>query len=170
MSKKHFIVYFQNEKAITKTSKEWAEENKEYFPNYANNIPSLTEIDLYLVDNLGFSMVSDNEKYICFNFDENKKNIRFITDNNYENASDYYIYFTIENDEYKLIMDNSVTLSKNNSHILPVKPGLRDIVTRLELNHNEYHYNNAGNERTTNDLATRIYHYIADNFNLENDI
>jgi hypothetical protein len=66
MNKKHFVIYFENGKAITKTSREWAEENQECFPNYVNKTPTSNEIDRYLVDKLGYSLTSDEERFVCF--------------------------------------------------------------------------------------------------------
>ena len=73
MSKKHYVVYFQNENTITKTSKEWAKDNQECFPNYANKVPTSNEIDRYLVDNFGFTLTSDDEKFVCFNLVNSQK-------------------------------------------------------------------------------------------------
>lgn len=70
MNKRHFVVYFENNVAITKTSKDWARENQEHFPNYSfinsDNEPTSNAIDLYLVDKLGFTLVSDDEKFVCY--------------------------------------------------------------------------------------------------------
>jgi hypothetical protein len=88
-------------------------------------------------------------------------NRHFKTDRFPAGASNFNIYFTIDTYEYKLIRNKNVTLSKNNINIYPVIPGLRDIAARLGLN---ILYNNAGNLRTTNDLATRIFDYVDNNF------
>jgi hypothetical protein len=66
MNKKHFVIYFENGNAITKTSREWAEENQDCFPNYVNTTPTSNEIDRYLVDKLGYTLTSDKEKFVCF--------------------------------------------------------------------------------------------------------
>ena len=66
MNKHHYVVYFENGVAITKTSKEWARDNQEHFQNYNNIKPTSNEIDHYLVDNLGFSLIADDEKFVCF--------------------------------------------------------------------------------------------------------
>jgi hypothetical protein len=66
MNKKHFVIYFENGKAITKTSREWAEENQDRFPNYINTTPTSNEIDRYLVDKFGYTLTSDKEKFVCF--------------------------------------------------------------------------------------------------------
>jgi hypothetical protein len=69
MSKKHYVVYFLSESAITKTSKEWAEENQECFPRYSfigSDKPTSDAIDKFLVSELGYSLIADDEKYVCF--------------------------------------------------------------------------------------------------------
>ena len=69
MNKRHYVVYFENEVAITKTSREWARENQGHFKNFNfinNNEPTSNIIDHYLVDNLGFTLISDDEKFVCF--------------------------------------------------------------------------------------------------------
>lgn len=69
MNKKHFVVYFQNENAITKTSKEWAEENQQYFPRFTftgSDKPTSDAIDKFLVSELGFTLISDYQKFVCF--------------------------------------------------------------------------------------------------------
>lgn len=166
MAKKHFIVTFENDKAQTTETLVWAREN---LPNY-NEKTKNEDVYLFLVDEKGFRLTSDSEKFVCYNFNEMltskslneiSTNRQFKTDRFRAGASNFYIYFTIDNDEYKLIRNNNVTLSKNNINIYPVKPGLRDIAARLGLN---ILYNNAGNERTTNDLATKIFNYIDNNF------
>ena len=166
MYKKHFIVTFENDKAQTTETLVWAKEN---YPNY-NEQTTNEDVYLFLVDEKGFRLTSDSEKFVCYNFNEMltgnslneiRTNRQFKTDRFRDSATNFYIYFTIGNDEYKLIRSNNVTLSKNNNSIYPVKPGLRDIAASLGLN---ILYNNAGNARTTNDLATKIFNYIDNNF------
>jgi hypothetical protein len=166
MAKKHFIVTFENNKAQTTNTLDWAREN---FPNYDEQTKN-EDVYLFLVDKKGFVLVSDDKKFVCYNFNEKlssksfneiNTNRQFKTDRFYAGTTNFYIYFTIDNDEYKLIRNNNVTLSKNNINIYPVKPGLRDIAARLGLN---ILYNNAGNKRTTNDLAKNIFNYIDNNF------
>lgn len=167
MAKKHFIVTFENDKAQTTETLVWAREN---FPNYNVQTTTNEEVYIYLVDKREFRLVADNEKFVCYNFNEKlssksfneiNTNRQYKTDRFYAGTTNFYIYFTIDNDEYKLIRNNNITLSKNNINIYPVKPGLRDIAARLGLN---ILYNNAGNRRTTNDLATKIFNYIDNNF------
>lgn len=69
MNKKHYVVYFENGKAITKTSKEWSEDNQECFPKFTfigENKPTSDAIDKYLVSENGFTLTSDNEKFVCY--------------------------------------------------------------------------------------------------------
>lgn len=69
MRKRHFVVYFENFIAVTKSSKDWARENRQYFPAHTfseRDLPTSNKIDLYLVDNLGFTLSSDKEKFVCF--------------------------------------------------------------------------------------------------------
>lgn len=70
MRKKHYVVYFENGNIIFKTSKDWAFENQHHFPTFSfvdsANTPTSNAIDLYLVDNLGFTLVADDEKFVCY--------------------------------------------------------------------------------------------------------
>ena len=71
MNKKHYVIYFDKNanQAITKTSKDWARDNQDYFkPKYdfIEKTPTSNKIDRYLVDKLGFTLMSDDEKFICF--------------------------------------------------------------------------------------------------------
>lgn len=167
MSKKHYVVYFQNESAITKTSKEWAEDNKECFPNYVKKIPTSNEIDRYLVDNFGFTLTSDDEKFVCFKlvncqtFDSNKflkKKVEIIY---YENLD---IIFSVGEITYALNANTPVNLMVNQINIEAgkIKDNLRKIVKQLSLN-DTFLYNLNGNKETTNSLAIKIYNYVVDN-------
>ena len=68
MNKKHYVIYFDEKTniAITKTSREWAIEHPDIFPVFNNRRPISNEIDHYLVDKLGFTVMSDDEKFVCF--------------------------------------------------------------------------------------------------------
>jgi hypothetical protein len=65
MAKKHFIVTFENNKAQTANTLDWAKENN--FPGY-NEQTKNEEVYIYLVDKKGFRLVSDDEKFVCYNF------------------------------------------------------------------------------------------------------
>ena len=165
MSKKHFIVTFENDKAQTTETLVWAREN---LPNYNVQKTTNEEVYIYLVDERGFRLVSDDEKFVCYNFNPQiivKNNVLFnVTDSNWNGANDFYIYFTIGKDEYNLtLVNNSATLVKNNQNIM-VKPELRNIITnRLELNEdiiNRMTFRDMNNEYNTHDYARNIYHYL----------
>ncbi len=68
MNKKHYVIYFENGIVKTFKSKEWAEENRECFKHsfIGQDVPTSNEIDRYLVSEKGFSLISDNEKFVCF--------------------------------------------------------------------------------------------------------
>jgi hypothetical protein len=71
MNKKHYVIYFDENtnQAITKTSKEWARDNQDYFMpkyNFIDKTPTSNKIDHFLVDILGFTLISDDEKFVCF--------------------------------------------------------------------------------------------------------
>jgi hypothetical protein len=164
MSKKHYVVYFQNENTITKTSKEWAKDNQECFPNYANKVPTSNEIDRYLVDNFGFTLTSDDEKFVCFNlvnsqkFNSNKflnKKVEIIYNENLD------VIFSIGETIYALNANPAVSLMVNQNHIESgyIKDNLRQIVEQLSLN-NDFLYNANGKKETTNSLASKIYNYL----------
>lgn len=68
MNKKHYVIFFENGKAVTMTSKEWAENNKNCFKNtfIGKDVPTSNEIDRFLVSERGYSLISDMDKFICF--------------------------------------------------------------------------------------------------------
>jgi hypothetical protein len=164
MSKKHFIVTFENDKAQTSETLVWAREN---FPNYNEQIKN-EEVYFHLVDKHGFTLVSDDYKFICYNFTHSiiaENNAVFnVTDSKKNGANDFYIYFTIGNDEYNLtLINNSVTLIKNNQNI-SVKPELRKIIkNRLGLNEdiiNRMTFRDINDEYNSHDYARNMYNYL----------
>ena len=165
MAKKHFIVTFENNKAQTANTLDWAKENN--FPGY-NEQTTNEEVYIYLVDKKGFRLVSDDEKFVCYNFNHQiivENNVLFnVTDSNWNGANDFYIYFTIGKDVYNLtLVNNSATLIKNNQNI-KVKPELRNIITnRLGLNEdiiNRMTFRDLNDEYNTHDYARNIYYYL----------
>lgn len=163
MAKKHFIVTFENDKAQTTETLVWAKDN---FPNYSEQTKN-GDVYVYLVDKKGFTLISDDEKFVCYNFNlpiivENNA-IFTVTDNNHENDANFYIYFTIANDAYNLSRADSVTLIKNNINISPVKTELKRIIrNRLGLNEiikNQLIYY-PGGERNTRDMASKLNDYL----------
>lgn len=172
MSKKHYVVYFQNENTITKTSKEWAKDNQECFPNYAIKIPTSNEIDRYLVDNFGFTLTSDDEKFVCFkltgniNFNLNNPYLEILNflDNGY---NDYEINFRIGQNNYFLghtPNPNTVTLIINEMPSNPIRPQL-DIISGDILNlGNDWVYDNNGIHKTTHSEARQLFLYLINNF------
>ena len=164
MNKKHFIVTFENDEAQTTETLAWAREN---FPNY-NEETTYEKVYIYLVNEKGFRLVSDNEKFVCYNFTpliiaENNTVFK-VSDYDENGANDFYIYFTIGNDEYNLTLsNNSVTLIKNNQDI-SVRTELRNIIqNRLGLNHdiiNRMRFRDINDEYNSHDYAKNIYRYL----------
>ncbi len=163
MEKKHFIVTFENDEAQTANTLDWAREN---FPNFDEQTKN-EEVYLFLVDKKGFRLVSDDEKFVCYNFNPPiiaENNAVFnVTDKNHVNDANFYIYFTIDNDAYNLSRADSVTLIKNYINITPVKTELKNIIrNRLRLNENIknrlIYY--AGGERNTRDMASKLNDYL----------
>lgn len=68
MNKKHFVIYFDENKkeAVTKTSREWAMEHPEIFPVFNNKVPTSNAVDHFLVDKCGYTLISDDDKFVCF--------------------------------------------------------------------------------------------------------
>lgn len=66
MNKKHFVVYFENGEVKTMTSRDWAKENPNHFKVFNKKNPTSNQIDHYLVENMGFTLIADDEKFICF--------------------------------------------------------------------------------------------------------
>lgn len=155
---------FENDKAQTTETLVWAKDN---FPNYSEQTKN-GEVYVYLVDKKGFTLISDDEKFVCYNFNlpiivENNALFN-VTDTNWNNANDFYIYFTIGKDEYNLtLVNNSATLVKNNQNIRVI-PELRNIITnRLGLNEdiiNRMTFRDVNNKYNTHDYARNIYHYL----------
>ena len=161
MSKKHFIVTFENDKAQTSETLAWAREN---FPNYNEQKTTYEEVYIYLVDERGFRLVSDSEKYVCYNFnsDDNLyKNDLQILNHQYTNAQNYLITFSINNDIFTINTNNNlVQLEINNMLINIRKPKLRDIAIDYLQRDINFLYNDNNNEETTNSLAKKIFDYL----------
>jgi hypothetical protein len=165
MSKKHFIVTFENDKAQTTETLVWAREN---FQNYNEQKTTHEEVYFDLVDKKGFRLVSDDEKFVCYNFKPSiialNNAIFNVTDNYFNKPEDFYIYFTIDNDEYNLSRSGSVTLIKNNQNITPVKRELEIIIrNRLLLNANIINSlinYQTGGKRNTRDMASKLNDYL----------
>jgi hypothetical protein len=68
MNKKHYVIFWENGIVQTLRSKEWADQNRDCFKNtfIGNDIPTSNDIDRFLVSERGFTLVSDNEKFVCF--------------------------------------------------------------------------------------------------------
>jgi hypothetical protein len=164
MDKKHFIVTFENDTAQTTETIAWAREN---FPNY-NEKTTYEKVYIYLVDKKGFRLVSDDEKFVCYNFTQIKLEVNnpifIVTDSIYQNDENFFIYFTIGDDKYNLSrVEGSPTLIKNGIGIA-VTTELRIIIkNRLELNLNiinQLLFYNTGREKNSRDMATSLYNYL----------
>jgi hypothetical protein len=72
MSRKHFLIYHEQNKLITTTPRKWERKNKHHFPNYnftdkQNNHPTTDEIVVFLEQNYSFITISDNTIAIHYN-------------------------------------------------------------------------------------------------------
>ncbi len=78
MNRNHFLIYFKENKMLSNTPKDWARENKHYFPKYdfsdnQSNIPITDEIVAFLENNFAFSTVADDSVAIHYNLNPNLK-------------------------------------------------------------------------------------------------
>jgi hypothetical protein len=76
MSRKHLLIYHEQNKPITTTPRKWARKNKHHFSNYnftdkQNNHPTTDDIVSYLENNFSFKTVSDNAIAIHYNINKN---------------------------------------------------------------------------------------------------
>jgi hypothetical protein len=164
MLKKHFIVTFENDKAQTTETLTWAREN---FLNYIEGT-TYEKVYTHLVDKKGFRLVSDDEKFVCYNFTQIKLEVNnpifIVTDSNYQNDENFFIYFTIGDDEYNLSrVEGSPTLIKNGIGVAVITELKIIIRNRLELNVNivnKLRFYNTGREKNTRDMATSLYNYL----------
>jgi hypothetical protein len=160
MAKKHFIVTFENDKAQTTETLTWAREN---FPNY-NEKTTYEKVYIYLADERGFRLVSDDEKFVCYNFNSDvilHNNDLKILNHQYTNSQNYFIEFSINNDIITIMAnDNVVKLEINNRLINIRKPKLRDIAIDYLHRDINFLYNDNDNEENTNSLAKKIFDYL----------
>ena len=68
INKKHFIIFNNNGVISASTPKDWARANQILFPNYnfVNRTPTINVIEKYLIDNLKFHKVENEEVVICY--------------------------------------------------------------------------------------------------------
>lgn len=70
MNRKHIIIYYENNRLIETTPRNWARLNQGYFPNYtflnSNSTPVSEAVNNVLVNQLGFTRIENEEKVICF--------------------------------------------------------------------------------------------------------
>ena len=68
INKKHFIIFNNNGVISASTPKDWARANQILFPNYnfVNHTPTINVIEKYLIDNLKFHKVENEEVVICY--------------------------------------------------------------------------------------------------------
>jgi hypothetical protein len=172
MSKKHFIVTFENDKAQTTKTLAWAREN---YSKY-NEQTKEQEVYIYLVDKEGFRLTSDSEKFVCYKFDYVKKHIHLNIENdviiievNYFGFNNYFIEFSIGTNNYKLQhnvnIQNSVLLHINGVQVArgQVRAQLDNIALLLGLGQN-WIYDVNGIHKTTHTEANQLYHYIINNY------
>lgn len=178
MSKKHFIVTFENDKALTAVTKDWARDNYDGFTEQTTN----EEVYLFLVDKKGFRLVSDDEKFICYKltiFNEKNNNPNkpdeesFVKIINIENtlATNYRIEFSIGKSlVYKLKRNTnecvSVFLIENGIEIKKGK--VRDKLDFIALGllnlDIDWIHDYKGDHLTTHTEAKKLFDYIRNNF------
>ena len=151
---------FENDKAQTTETLTWAREN---FPNY-NEKTTYEKVYIYLADERGFRLVSDDEKFVCYNFNSDvilHNNDLKILNHQYTNSQNYFIEFSINNDIITIMAnDNVVKLEINNRLINIRKPKLRDIAIDYLHRDINFLYNDNNNEENTNSLAKKIFDYL----------
>ena len=165
MNKKYYVVYFSNDKTITYSAKDWADENMSYFPN---GEPSQLEICLFLIENYGFTLDYDNEKYVCHKLTGNinfVQNNQFIEIYNCVNIgyNNYEINFRIGQNNYFLSHTpnpNTVTLLINNIPANPVRRELDIIAIDLLDLGDDWIYDNNGTHKTTHSEARQLFLYL----------
>jgi hypothetical protein len=68
MAAKHFLIYYHKGAGtfVVTEPRPWARENQELFPtyNFDNNIPNVTTIENWLIDNRNFRRMIDNEEVV----------------------------------------------------------------------------------------------------------
>lgn len=72
MNRKHFVIYLLNNEIITTTPKDWSRANENHFQDFnfmnGNNTPTTDVIESYLILNLGFTRVENDNAVVCFKF------------------------------------------------------------------------------------------------------
>lgn len=70
MNRKHFVVFYDGEVLVETTPRNWARLNQVFFPNYTfeNNdtTPVSEAVNTFLVTQLGFTRIENDEKVVCF--------------------------------------------------------------------------------------------------------
>ncbi|MBN9285567.1 MULTISPECIES: hypothetical protein [unclassified Flavobacterium] len=70
INKKHFILFNNNGVISSTTPKDWARANQEHFNNYdftnSKNTPTVNVIEKFLVENLNYHKMENNEMVICY--------------------------------------------------------------------------------------------------------
>ncbi len=70
INKKHFILFNNNGIISATTPKDWARANQHFFPNYnftnSDNTPTVNIIEQYLINNLAYHKVDNDEIVICY--------------------------------------------------------------------------------------------------------
>lgn len=69
-AKKHFIIYNNGGVLSATTPKDWARAHRNYFPTFSfigsDNTPTVDTIENYLINNMGFSRIVNNEIVMCY--------------------------------------------------------------------------------------------------------
>ena len=75
ITRKHLLIYHEQNKRINITPREWAKKNKEHFSKYnfsdkQNNHPTTDHIIIFLEQKFSFITVPDNTIAIHYNLDK----------------------------------------------------------------------------------------------------
>jgi hypothetical protein len=74
VNRKHFIIFNNNGVISSTTPKDWARGNQSLFENYdftdSDNTPTVNVIEQFLIDNLGFHRMENDEMVICYAYSD----------------------------------------------------------------------------------------------------
>ena len=66
MNRKNFVIYFENDQLIYSTTKDWARQHDEEFPNFNFDVkmPTTDEISIHLVKNHGYTRIENENRVV----------------------------------------------------------------------------------------------------------
>lgn len=73
INKKHFIIFNNGGIISSTTPKDWARGNQQLFPHKSfsdsDNTPTVEEIESFLIQNLNFRKIINDDIVICYQYD-----------------------------------------------------------------------------------------------------